>query len=346
MPQSFVEQDDITGARDGHGSRWHAASCPRLGTMLALRRRMRLFRALLLLPMLCALGEAPAHADASATDADALFEDARRLMAEGRYVDACPLLERSEALDPGIGTEMNLAVCYDLSGKTASAWAMYQRVIEATHVAGQTAREEAARTRQQSVERRLSHVRLEIAPAARLPGLEVRRDALPVDPVTWGKAVAVDPGEHVFEAFAPGRVAWRATVRVEAVAKDVDLEVPVLASKTAGPAPLAPFAPLPPPAAEAPGRTQRTIAAILGGTSVVALGIGTYFGLHSLVLKNDADGCPGCAEVPDLRARAWAEGDRATGMFIAGGVLLAGAAIVWLTAPSSHAGAEGARASR
>src|ERR1700712_4897702 len=83
----------------------------------------------------CAVGviglllPARAHAEASAAQkaaAESLFDDVLRAMKSGRFVDACPKLEESERIDPGIGTLLYLAECYEKTGRTASAWATFR----------------------------------------------------------------------------------------------------------------------------------------------------------------------------------------------------------------------------
>ena len=77
--------------------------------------------------LLCAaliLWAAPAaHADenADAVTSRTLFDEARRLMAEGKYAEACLELEQSQKLRSGIGTQFNLAECYEKTGRIASA---------------------------------------------------------------------------------------------------------------------------------------------------------------------------------------------------------------------------------
>src|SRR4051812_46143375 len=77
--------------------------------------------------------------------AEALFADGRKLMAAGNYAAACPKLAASQRLDPGVGTMLNLADCYERVGQTASAWAEFREAISAARAAGSKEREQLAR---------------------------------------------------------------------------------------------------------------------------------------------------------------------------------------------------------
>jgi tetratricopeptide (TPR) repeat protein len=73
-----------------------------------------------------------AYAQQSGSDtaiAQSLFDEGRKLMNEKRFVEACPRLERSYKLDPAAGTLLNLAVCHEGLGKTATAWNEFRESV-------------------------------------------------------------------------------------------------------------------------------------------------------------------------------------------------------------------------
>ncbi len=125
-------------------------------------------RLLALAMFLAALLSGGRDARADTAAAQALFDAAKQLMAQGKYADACPRLEESQRLDPGIGTQFNLAACYEQLGRTASAWSMFLEVAGASKAAGQLEREKVARQRAAALEPRL--IRLTITAPGRLPG--------------------------------------------------------------------------------------------------------------------------------------------------------------------------------
>src|ERR1700733_12258593 len=82
-----------------------------------------------------------------AAAAQALFDEAMRLMKAGQAAEACPKLEESQRLDAGMGTQFRLGECYEKAGKLASAWASFIAVADTAAVARLPDREAAARAR-------------------------------------------------------------------------------------------------------------------------------------------------------------------------------------------------------
>jgi len=173
--------------------------------------------------------------------AEVLFQDARILMSAGNYTAACPKLEASQHLDPAVGTRLNLADCYEKSGRTASAWAEFLQTAKDAHKAGDERREAAANERVIAIEPRLSKL-VVVVPAGAIPGLALARDLNAIEPALWGVALPVDPGEHTIAARAPGRKPWMTFVEVPANQSVTTVEIPTLELELAGTATPAPAA--------------------------------------------------------------------------------------------------------
>lgn len=299
--------------------------------------------------------------------AQALFDQARELIRQGKFAEACPKFQESNRLDPGIGTQFNLADCYEQSGRVASAWATFLDVASQARATNQIEREKAATKRAEKLQPRLPRLVVNVPEASKTAGLEIRRNGMLVGSAQWGTPVAIDPGEIELTASAPGKRTLRQTLRVEesktasyslptleqgedAAAPPAALAAPVApASNTATPAaPAAPAAPasqpaLPPSdAAPSKGRTNTVLVVGLAGVGVVGLGVGTVF---AIMAKNKADESksfcpsgPNKCELEGVRLRndAIEKGNVATIATIAGGVALAGAGVIWLLSGGSE----------
>jgi tetratricopeptide (TPR) repeat protein len=289
---------------------------------------------------------------AEPSTAEALFREGRELLARGDYAAACPKLEESQRLDPAPGTEFNLGRCYELLGRLASAWGAYADVAQVTHSFGQKERELRARERVAAIEPRLSFVLVKAASHA--DGLHLRRDGAPMPLAQLDVEIPVDPGDHVLAAEAPGKRPWEAHFRISHEAERVVVEVPLLEpappeADAASPpldgatplaqgneAPLAANAreahlPAPVSLPTSGGTTQRAIAVALLGSSLVAAGFGTYFGIERIDLGNQLK-----TAGPNASAQydsANLDGYLSTGTFIASGVLALAGGITWFTAP-------------
>jgi hypothetical protein len=281
--------------------------------------------------------------------AEALFNEGRKLAADGKYTDACPKFEASQELDPGLGTLLNLAECYEKIGKTASAWAEYKEAIPLARAAGSKVRQDLATERAAALESRLSMLTIRaMGSTEETTGLEVRRDGVPVQPAEFGSPIPVDPGPHTIEAVAPGKQKWASTVQVTDAAKFA-VDVPKLLSATdaaGSPAAQTPQPVAAPPLEQTPhssaGSTQRTAAIVVGAVGVVGVGIGAVFGLGASSKWSDAkSNCTaypyGCSQdALDAKSSAQSKASVATVAFIVGGAAIAGAAVLWFTAGPSQ----------
>jgi tetratricopeptide (TPR) repeat protein len=295
----------------------------------------------------------PAFADPSAADkaaAETLFVDARKLLAAGKFAEACKAFAESQRLDPGVGTLLNLGRCYEKLGRTASAWSTYREAAAAARAANQGAREKNARLAADALEPKLPKLTIVVTNAETNPRLEVRRDGAVVPASMWGMSVAIDPGEHLFEASAPGSKAWRTQIVAEA-GKPVTVIVPALqpdpsaarAGAAAAKAPEAskaaaanPRAPEPPPPSTGLGG-QKIAALVVGGAGLIGAAVGGFLAVRANA-KYDAADCDAsntCSEqgLAD-RNVAFTQARNATYATTGGLIALATGVVLWVTAPS------------
>src|SRR5689334_21242307 len=140
----------------GVGSlRTMARTCRILGGMVGL---FALFHA--------AVASAEATPEQKAS-AEALFDAAIQAMKDGHYTDACPKLENSQRIDPGVGTLLYLGECYERIGRTASAWATFREAASQAEASGQARRAKAAHDRIAKLEPDLSYLTIEVAEGTR-----------------------------------------------------------------------------------------------------------------------------------------------------------------------------------
>lgn len=161
-----------------------------------------------------------------------------------------------------------------------------------------------------------------------------------VDRVTGG-AVSIDPGQHQF-TFEDADGAGRAEQTVVVREGDHDRHVRVVLAPTGIP----PAKPAPPAEAPAPsdtgmpGSTQRTIGIAVGAAGVVGLVLGGVFGVlakstYDHAFHVECRGNPNTCSTQGAQDGQTAH-DQATVStvgLVAGGVLLAGGAILYFTAP-------------
>lgn len=277
-----------------------------------------------------------------------LFKEGRALAAAGDYAAACPKFQASLELEPGVGTQFNLADCWEHIGRTASAQKLFLGAAASAKAAGESEREQVLRERAGALEPRLSKLVIDVSDVS--PRLTIKRDGLPLEEEQWGKAIAVDAGSYELVAKAPGKKPWRTTVEVKAGTPVVTVEVPVLeplapleAERPVSRAPAAPRKarlPAPSPAARDRGPGGPNYRAFtFAGVGIAGATVATIMGLKYRS-NNDAakDVCPSshnCSqdEIDDHDALVKSARTDRVWMFAAGGVGavgLAGAAFFLL----------------
>jgi hypothetical protein len=203
------------------------------------------------------------HAEPSTADktlASALFREAKALMDKGDFASACTKLEESQRLDPGGGTLLNLALCHEKQGKSATAWAEF---IEARGIArndNRQSRIDLAEEHIAKLEQALSKLTIVVPPEADEPSLEITRDGAAVGRAAWGMPFPVDPGEHRVQAVAPNKVPFSSTVTVSSESPTtLTVRIPSLAATPASPSAVA--SPAPPAASSSASSIAVTRAA-------------------------------------------------------------------------------------
>jgi hypothetical protein len=296
-------------------------------------------------PLLFALAACTVAGTAFAQNAtaQALFDEGKRLVEEGRIAEACPKFLGSFKLDPKPGSAMRLADCYERNGQTASAWVQFLDAASLAHRAGQADREHYAREHAATLESKLS--KLTVRAASPVPGLQILHDGVEIDSAAWGTAIPFDPGSHKIEATAPGKRPWSTTIQVSAASGTYTVDVPALEDATsranAGKVPVAT-----PAAAEPdPGSKQRVAGITVGALGIVGLGVGAVAGGIAASKWSAAKGhCNGTVcdadGVSDAGAAKTA-GNVSTVALIAGAAALGVGIIVYQTAPKRHAKATG-----
>jgi hypothetical protein len=303
------------------------------------------------------------YADTAQEDAAELrFQEALALMKAGNFAAACPKLVESQRLDPAVGTLLYLGECYDRNGQTALAWATFMAAAESARRDNQPEREKTALDRANDLIARVSKLTIEVAPEARVEGLQVKLDGTVMSESDWGVATALDPGNHSIEATAPGRIPWSSKVTISPRRTQYSLVVPVLVSGTPGvplPPAMAVQSPVPQKQARtdwtflpqrAPetdsgtndGSTQRLVGIATGGVGVAGFAVGAIFGL--VAKSKESDSRQYCSPTDDTSCNhegylmirdAKRDATIANVGFVVGGLGLVTGAVLYLTAPKS-----------
>jgi len=266
-----------------------------------------------------------------------LFDEAERLVAAGDFAHACPKYAESQRLDPQLGVLLYLADCYEKNGQLASAWGSFRAATELAEQRGD-ARTNTSRQRAEALALRVSQLEIDVPAEARRPGLVVKRDGTTVVETLWGSAVAVDPGTHRVTVEAPHFKSFAREVAVtgEGTLTRISigpLEPEPVETKRSEPGSVG--SPTP-----SDGSTQRIAAIGVGGLGLVGIAVGGFFGLSAQSSASDSNDLCNAKNIctaagHDLRDRAKSRALVATIATGIGTATLAGAAVLWFTAPSS-----------
>jgi hypothetical protein len=245
--------------------------------------------------------------------------------------------------DPSVSGLIVLAVCYETLGKTASASA---RLHEAELLAASKGdpRIKEVRGRIALLDPRVPKLTLVVSGDADIGGLTIKQDGEVLPRDRWGQTGPIDPGEHVFEITAPERKrrveklivtpGQQATVKVRPL--DVENAPAAAAARPKGIA----------------SPTHRTVGLVVAGVGLVSIAFGSVFGVLAIDKHGDVkDKCPTFPTCPEsqrsalenVSATAQQYGTLSTITFLAGGALVAGGALIYLTAPTIAPSGKSAR---
>lgn len=297
--------------------------------------------------------------------ADALFKQGKKYMSEKRFADACAAFEKSNMLDPGIGTQLNIAKCYEDWGKIGRAFLAYRDAEKMAKDAADP-REPKIHELVEGLDSQAPRLTIKLPKDAKADGLKVTLDGELV--ATFGEPFVIDPGPHTIEYTLPGGAKKNRVVPVERGGdSEVTLDVPRGGGpKTDTKPDLKPVtkpdtkpdvtpdvksdAEAPP---AVPGRNQRLGGLVIGGAGVIAIGVSSIMTLSARSQYNDAIDayCGGTKTTCDdyglmLTHDARSTANTATFIFIAGTAAVAGGVALYVLAPKGEATATAARTAR
>jgi hypothetical protein len=287
------------------------------------------------------LALATATAAAQSPTATELFKEGRQLAKSGQFAAACDKFQKSQELDPQLGTLFNIAQCDEKIGKLATALVAYREVVAKD---GNAQRRALAAEYQSKLEPRVPKIVVQIGNPP--PSLVVTLDgATGAKPIDVNLPIEVDLGDYNVVARADGYRELSSKVHVDK--EGSTLTVPLALALVHGAEQVVTqqqvVPPPPPPARGHSSRKKYAVAALALGGAATATGI--VFGVLAHGAWNDAQSvcggtiCPTQAQVDAANGHvsdARSDGNLSTG-FVVGGLVVAGAGLaLWLTAPSDE----------
>lgn len=265
---------------------------------------------------------------AQSADGAKLFDEGRALAKDGNYSEACDKFARSLELDPAPGTKLNFGDCHEHLGHLAQAYRLFIEVAEADKTANPE-RAKFAQSRADAVAPKLGTVVVKLA-APDAAGTSVTV-AGRIVPVAGEIRELVDPGDVTVEVKVPNAAPFSRTAAARAGATVVvDVPAPSLHIEPAT------------QSTTVRRHTNVVIAYAMGGAGIASLTGGILLGLAGRSKYNaqfDNHNCvagspPQCN--PDgyqAQGNAITLANVGTVFGIAGLAMIAGGAVVFLTAP-------------
>ena len=275
---------------------------------------------------------APAPA-ANVVEAERLFLEAKRLMSEKRVTEACRAFEESQKLDPAVGTQFNIADCYEREGRLATAYRQFSDLRDVLARVGDD-RAPQADARAKALEARLPRVTIRVPWEKQVSGLVVSRDEETVEKSSFGVAAPVNPGAHKIRVQATNKKDFEVTIHAsEGKTETVDVPMLVDAERQV--------------VVRNTGFSQRNLGLVVGGVGIAAIGTSVVLGL--VAKGNYERAIEGCTDLGDRyqcppgtrsadAASAQSMGTVATIVGGIGGVAVATGAVLWFFAPKSAKG--------
>ena len=210
--------------------------------------------------------------------AEALFRQGREAVDAGDYEEGCAKFRESHRLDPALGTLFNIADCEEKLGHLATAWTLFQEVIQ--RLPSGDDRRPIAKKRAAALEGRVPKLTITLGGEAP-EGTQVRRNDVDLGVASLDTPLPVDPGKQTIEVSAPGRqTAVFEVTLAEGQSESLAVEV--------GP-PADPGTEDPAGASVSTEQSSPTLGYVVGGIGVAGLVVGGVTGVMVLGKKSTVD---------------------------------------------------------
>ncbi len=255
--------------------------------------------------------------------ADGLFKEAQQLIRENRVSEACVKFEESDRIDPGLGTKLSLADCYEREGKLVAAWITFMAIIPAARQANRADREVFAKGRAEALGPRVPKLLITLS-VADATSAEVLRDGVVVGAAALVLPLPVEAGKHVIVVRSAGFSDWSTEVVAEE-GKTLEVKVPALEAKVVDvPRPLPVVVPLPLPNAPSGVRTGGFITLGLGGAGLLTWAVAGSVAMSKKSLVDENCPTEPCANLGASNAAREAFGAGKTAASVATAGLVVG----------------------